>query len=53
VKWQGGENYPSPFDNRTIKSKRRWKEHVARMWELRNAGKMLVAKLKRRDHLID
>jgi hypothetical protein len=43
--------YSSPSIIRIIKSRRtRWAGHVARMGEKRNAYRLLVGKLRERDH---
>jgi hypothetical protein len=43
--------YSSSSIIRTIKSRRkRWTGHVARMWEKRNAYRLLVVKPQERDH---
>jgi hypothetical protein len=46
--------YSSPNTIRMIKSRRmRWAGHGARMWEKRNAYRILVGSQKERDHCED
>jgi len=46
--------HSSPNIIRVMKSKRiRWVGHVARMGDIRNAYKILVGNLQKRDHLED